>query len=210
MANDRVTGVWYYLSMLDNLNDFMERGQYQSAYDYLNAIRRYTIEWEPYEGDDLFVQMLMRQDMALIDAKREKQIKGSNGGKGNTDFSLDDRIESAIANYTFKTKAALVEFVEGKRTTVLDHIKRLGYKDEDWLVPSQSENRMPRLTGSDGFRDGKLTDECPTDSLTFPLTGDRLTGSDKDKDSRQSPDENGSFSFSSREEAIAHYRRELL
>lgn len=191
-------GVFFFFSMLDNFNMLMEQNQVQAAYEYINAIRDYVINGKEYEGSDLYVQLLMNGDMKVIDSVQEKRQMGSNGGKANLDLDLDDRIHEAIAGFTFKTKAAIVKFVEGKRTTVLDHIKKLGYQDEDWLMPFQNgevEERNNSLTESyqmdNGFRqknDEKLTDECPTNSLTKSLTFGQLTESDKDKDSRQSPD----------------------
>ena len=208
-------GVFFFFSMLDNFNMLMEQNQTQAAYEYINAIRDYVIEGKVYEGSDLFVQLLMNGDMKVMDSVQEKRQMGSNGGKANLDLDLDERIEEAISGYTFKTKAAIVKFVEGKRTTVLDHIKKLGYSDEDWLEPNQAREVEPRvspLTKSDGFRqnnDEKLTDECPTNSLTNPLTFGQLTESDKDKDSRQSKVINGSPTSPSPQE-IASIRKKLL
>ena len=208
-------GVFFFFSMLDNFNMLMEQNQTQAAYEYINAIRDYVIEGKVYEGSDLFVQLLMNGDMKVMDSVQEKRQMGSNGGKANLDLDLDERIEEAISGYTFKTKAAIVKFVEGKRTTVLDHIKKLGYSDEDWLEPNQAKEVEPRvspLTKSDGIRqknDEKLTDECPTNSLTNPLTFGQLTGSDKDKDSRQSKVINGSSTSPSPQE-IASIRKKLL
>ena len=187
-------GVFFFFSMLDNFNMLMEQGQTQAAYEYINAIRNYTIEGKVYEGSDLFVQLLMNGDMKVLDSVQEKRQMGSNGGKANLDLDLDERIIQAITNYTFKTKAAIVKFVEGKRTTVLDHIKKLGYEDSDWLNSWQEneiDERLTPLTKSDEmteFVNQKLTDECRTNSLTKSLTFGQLTESDKDKDSRQSPD----------------------
>ena len=206
-------GVFFFFSMLDNFNMLMEQGQTQAAYEYINAIRTYTIEGKVYEGSDLFVQLLMNGDMKVLDSVQEKRQMGSNGGKANLDLDLDDRIHEAISGYTFKTKAAIVKFVEGKRTTVLDHIKKLGYQDEDWLMPFQIneiEERVFPLTDNNQFRqknDEKLTDECPTNSLTKSLTFGQLTESDKDKDSRQSPDAKRS---PTEQQVVATYRAKLL
>ena len=208
-------GVFFFFSMLDNFNMLMEQNQTQAAYEYINAIRDYVIEGKVYEGSDLFVQLLMNGDMKVMDSVQEKRQMGSNGGKANLDLDLDERIQEAISGYTFKTKAAIVKFVEGKRTTVLDHIKKLGYSDEDWLEPNQAREVEPRvspLTKSDEFRqnnDEKLTDECPTNSLTNPLTFGQLTESDKDKDSRQSKVINGSPASPSPQD-IASIRKKLL
>jgi hypothetical protein len=215
-------GVFFFFSMLDNFNMLMEQNQTQAAYEYINAIRDYVIEGKVYEGNDLFVQLLMNGDMKVMDSVQEKRQMGSNGGKANLDLDLDDRIQEAISGYTFKTKAAIVKFVEGKRTTVLDHIKKLGYSDEDWLEPNQMKEVEPRvspLTKSDGevngFRqnnDEKLTDECPTPPLTNPLTFGQLTESDKDKDSRQSKVINGSPTPETKPspQEIATIRKKLL
>lgn len=188
-------GVFFFFSMLDNFNTLMEQSKYQSAYEYINAIRSYVTDGREYEGSDLFVQLLMNGDMKVMDSVQEKRTMGSNGGKANNDLELDDRIKEAIATYTFKTKAAIVNFVGGKRTTVLDHIKRLGFEDSDWLNGNQKmelqerENEQPKLTETTKIRQSvtkSLTDECPLPPLTNPLTNGYLTGSDKDKDNRQS------------------------
>jgi len=207
-------GVFFFFSMLDNFNMLMEQGQAQAAYEYINAIRNYAIDGIIYEGNDLFVQLLMNGDMKVMDSVQEKRQMGSNGGKGNLDLDLDERIQEAIRGYTFKTKAAIVKFVEGKRTTVLDHIKKMGFADEDWLNPFQDQEvreKVNPLTESDGFRqknDEKLTDECPTSSLTKSLTFGQLTESDKDKDSRQSLDtERRSLTIA---EAVAKHRNSIL
>ena len=214
-------GVFFFFSMLDNFNMLMEQGQAQAAYEYINAIRNYTIEGTMYEGSNLFVQLLMNGDMKVMDSVQEKRTMGSNGGKANLDLDLDERIQEAIAKYTFKTKASIVKFVEGKRTTVLDHIKKMGFSDEDWLNPLQeqdieerqnplTENDEP-LTESDGFRqknNEKLTDGCPLPPLTDSLTFGQLTESDKDKDIRQSPD--GNFRPLSIQEIVAQHRDNLL
>lgn len=207
-------GVFFFFSMLDNFNMLMEQGQAQAAYEYINAIRNYAIDGIVYEGSDLFVQLLMNGDMKVIDSVQEKRQMGSNGGKGNLDLDLDERIIEAIKGYTFKTKAAIVKFVEGKRTTVLDHIKKLGFCDEDWLNSLQEqeiEERVNPLTESDGFgqkNDEKLTDECRLPPLTESLTFGQLTESDKDKDSRQSPD--GKRRSMSMQEATSKHRDSLL
>ena len=211
-------GVFFFFSMLDNFNMLMEQNQTQAAYEYINAIRDYVIEGKVYEGSDLFVQLLMNGDMKVMDSVQEKRQMGSNGGKANLDLDLDERIQEAISGYTFKTKAAIVKFVEGKRTTVLDHIKKLGYSDEDWLEPNQLKEVEPRvspLTKSDGFRqknDEKITDECPTSSLTNPLTFGQLTESDKDKDSRQSKVTDGSPTSEGKPtpQEVAALRKKLL
>ena len=214
-------GVFFFFSMLDNFNMLMEQGQSQAAYEYINAIRSYAIEGTVYEGSNLFVQLLMNGDMKVMDSVQEKRTMGSNGGKANLDLALDERIQEAIAKYTFKTKASIVKFVEGKRTTVLDHIKKMGFCDEDWLNPLQEQEIEERniplteddcsLTESDGFRqknDEKLTDECPLPPLTDSLTFGQLTESDKDKDIRQSPD--GNFRPPTIPEILARYKSELL
>lgn len=208
-------GVFFFFSMLDNFNMLMEQNQTQAAYEYINAIRDYVIDGKVYEGSDLFVQLLMNGDMKVMDSVQEKRQMGSNGGKANLDLDLDDRIQEAISGYTFKTKAAIVKFVDGKRTTVLDHIKKLGYSDEDWLNPNQTKEVEPRLTGSDGIRqknDGKITDECRTPSLTNPLTFGQLTESDKDKDSRQSKVTDGSPTSEGKPtpQEVAALRKKLL
>ena len=139
MMNEQ-KGVFFFFSMLDNFNMLMEQGQSQSAYEYINAIRDYVTTGRFYEGSDLFVQLLMNGDMKVMDSVQEKRQMGTNGGKANFDLELDERIREAINQYTFKTKAAMVSFVEGKRTTVLDHIKKMGFVDDDWLVPTQKRD----------------------------------------------------------------------
>lgn len=205
-------GVFFFFSMLDNFNMLMEQNEPAAAYEYINAIRNYAIEGKFYEGSNLIVQLLMNGDMKVMDSVQEKRQMGLNGGKANLDLKLDDRILQAIEGYTFKSKAALVKFVDGKRTTVLDHVKKLGFFDEDWLVSSQEEEIMERSNSNfdqnnqisqkvtqnaDGMTNfvnkltnGQLTSDGQT-SLTIPLTNGQLTESDKDN--RQSKDANGSY-----------------